>query len=210
MDISKIINRGINVILKPKQIFNEIKTEQTTLQNLIIYLAVFALPGLIGYIIGYGVVGITYSYRFAYLSYKVGIGHAVGFGIFYYIMTIIGVIAFGYVVNFLAPNFKSKQNLIQAMKLVVFTATPALLAGIFNIFPPLGLLVILGAIYSLYLLYIGIPVLMETPNDQHIIYLIISIVVYIVIVFIISWITSSLMWAALGGYPGSVTILPPY
>lgn len=204
MDISSIINRGINIILKPKEVFNQIKTEQITKEQLIIYLGIFALPGLIGYIVGYGVVGISYSVYIGQASYKVPIAWAVGFGILYYITTIIGIIIFGYIVNMLAPSFKSKQNLMQAMKLVVFSATPALLAGIFNIYPPLTLLIFLAALYGLYMLYIGIPIFMETPNDQHIVYLIVSIVAYFVIIFIISWVVSSIMWAGLGGYPGTV------
>ena len=203
MDISSIINRGINVILKPKEVFNQIKTEQITKEQLIIYLGIFALPGLIGYIIGYGVVGISYSVYLAHHSYKVPVAWAVGFGILYYIMTIIGIIIFGYIVNMLAPNFKSKQNLMQAMKLVVFSATPALLAGIFNIYPPIALLIFLASLYGLYLLYIGIPIFMETPNDQHIVYLVVSIIAYFVIIFIISWVVSAIMWAGLGGYPGT-------
>ena len=197
MDISQIISRGINVLLSPRKVFNEVKSEQINMQQIVIYLGIMALPGLIGYIIGYGVVGVP----LVFFTYKFSMGYAIGFGVFYYIMSIVGIIVFGYVINFLAPNFKSKQNLMQSMKLVAFSATPALVAGFFNIYPPLALLIFLAALYGLYMLYIGIPIFMETPKDQQIIYLIISIVAYVVIIFVLNWIVSSIMWASVGGYP---------
>jgi len=201
MDIGSLIRNGINVLTGPKQAFQRLKMEQVTMQTIITYVAIFALPGLIGYIVGYGVVGVSYSYLgWTYAVYKVPIANAVGFGIFYYIMWIILVIVFGYIINMLAPSFKSRQDLMQSLKLAAFASTPSLLAGIFNIYPPIALLTLLFALYGLYLLYLGIPVFMETPKDQHIVYLIICIVVLIVFTFIISWVISSVMWSSVGGY----------
>ena len=210
MDIGKMISNGISVLTGPKQAFQRLKMEQVTMQTIIIYVAIFALPGLIGYIVGYGVVGVSYSWGFVSWSYKVPIANAVGFGIFYYIMWIILVIVFGYIINMLAPSFKSRQDLMQSMKLAAFASTPSLIAGILNIFPPIALLTLLFALYGLYLLYLGIPIFMETPKDQHIIYLIICIVILIVFTFIISWVVSSVMWTTLGGYAGGVPYYRPF
>ena len=211
MDIGSMIRTGINILTGPKQAFEKLKTEKMTMQAIITYVAIFAFPGLIGYIIGYGVVGISYSaFGVTYYTYKVPIANAIGFGIFYYILWIILVIVFGYIINMFAASFKSKQNLMQSQKLAAFASTPALLAGFFNIYPPIGLISILLALYGIYLLYLGIPVFMETPKDQHIIYLIICIVVLIVFSAIVSWVVSSIMWSSLGGYPGWYNTIGPY
>jgi hypothetical protein len=210
MDIGKMISNGISVLTGPKQAFQRLKMEQMTMQTIIIYVAIFALPGLIGYIIGYGVVGVSYSYGFFSYSYTVPIANAVGFGILYYILWIILVIVFGYVINMLAPSFKSRQDLMQSMKLAAFASTPSLIAGIFNIFPPIALLTLLFALYGIYLLYLGIPIFMETPQDQHIIYLIICIIVLIIFTFIISWVISSVMWTSVGGYGSWYTGPSPF
>ena len=106
--------------------------------------------------------------------------------------------------------FKSKQNLMQSLKLAAFASTPSLVAGIFNIYPPIALITILFALYGLYLLYIGIPVFMETPKDQHIVYLIVCIIVLIVFTFIISWIATSIMWSTVGGWGSWVPSFGPY
>ncbi len=119
-----------------------------------------------------------------------------------YVLSIIGVIIFGYIMNMLAPSFSSKQDEIQAIKLVAYAATPGLLAGILYILPSISFLVLLAALYGLYILYLGLPVFMETPEDKRIIYLVVAIVVYIIIMVVVGAITSTVMWRIIGPYPG--------
>lgn len=197
MDINAIVDRAKNVVLKPKETLEAAKAEQPSMQDLIIYVAIVAVPTLIGIIIGYGVVGIGGFWG----HFRVPIHLALGWGILQYVLSIIGVFVFGYIVSLLAPSFSSKQDQTQAMKLVAYASTPGLLAGILYIIPPLAILVFLASLYGLYILYLGIPVFMETPEDKRLIYLIVSIVVYIIIMAIIGWITSAIMWGMIG-YPG--------
>jgi hypothetical protein len=51
------------------------------------------------------------------------------------------------------------------MKLAVYSMTPAWLAGVFALIPGLGFLRILG-LYSLYVFWLGLPVLMGPPPDK--------------------------------------------
>lgn len=198
MDINAIINRAKNVVMKPKETLEAAKAEQPSMEDLIMYVAIVAVPTLIGITIGYGVVGVG-----AFLvHFKVPMQWAVTWGVMQYVLSIIGVIIFGYIVNMLAPSFSSKQDQIQATKLVAYAATPGLLAGILYIIPPISFLVFLAALYGLYILYLGIPVFMETPEDKRLIYLIVAIVVYIAIMAVVGWITSEVMWGMIGPYPG--------
>lgn len=199
MDINAIIDRAKNVVLSPQATLEAAKAERPSMQDLIMYVAIVAVPTLIGIIIGYGFVGIGGA---VLMPFKVPIQWAVTWGVMQYVLSIIGVIVFGYVVNMLAPSFSSKQDQIQATKLVAYAATPGLLAGILYIYPPLSILAFLAGLYGLYILYLGIPVLMETPEDKRLIYLIVSIVVYLVIMAVVGWITSTVMWGMVGSYPG--------
>jgi MFS family permease len=187
MDINAIVDRAKNVVLKPKETLEAAKAEQPSMQDLIIYVGIVAVPTLIGIIIGYGVVGIGGFWG----HFRVPMHLALGWGIMQYVLSIIGVFVFGYIVNMLAPSFSSKQDQIQATKLVAYASTPGLLAGILY---PIAILVFLASLYGLYILYLGIPVFMETPEDKRLIYLIVSIVVYIIIMGIIGWITSTIMY----------------
>lgn len=116
-------------------------------------------------------------------------------GILTYILSIAAVYVTALVINALAPNFASKPSEIQAFKLAAYAQTPGLIAGILNIIPGLGILVLIASLYGLYILYLGIPELMETPKDKALIYTIAIIVVMIVISFIIGTIVGAVMLA---------------
>jgi Yip1 domain. len=192
--VEKVKNILMGPIKDPKKMFDSIKAESQTMQDLVIYLAIIGVPMLICIIIGYGVVGIGgWGYHF-----RISFGWAFAWGISQYVFSIVGIVIFGYILNALAPSFSSKQNRIQAMKLVACTATPWFIAGILYIFPPLSILVFLAGLYGLYILYLGLPVLMETPEDKRIIYLIVSIVVYIIIMVVVSQVTGAIMGRAVG------------
>jgi len=189
MDIGKMINLAINILLKPKQTLQEISHKSMPRNDIIIYLAMIGFPGLICFILGYSFV-IWYGGFYA---------ASIAGGFVYYIVAIIGIIIFGYIINELAPTFKSQQNQAQAFKLVACVATPWLLAGVFYLLPTAGFLSILAAIYGLYIMYLGLPILMGTPEDQVIPYMIISAVIFIVIAAVIGYISGVIFWAAAPG-----------
>src|SRR5262249_1967550 len=70
------------------------------------------------------------------------------------------------IINALAPTFGGQKNSSQALKLAVYSYTPAWVAGVLNILPLLGVLALLGGLYGLYLMYLGIPRLMKAPADK--------------------------------------------
>ena len=199
MDIMKIVNRVMNLILKPKETMEQLKNETVTTKDIVIYLAIIGLPTFLGIFLGYGIVGWGFSGGW--------IGYAFALGIIMYIVSIIGIIAFGFILNALANNFKSKENKMQAMKLVSYAATPWLILGIASIYPPIAIISLLGGLYGLYILYLGLPILMETPKEQQIPYFVIGLVIYIVIMGVIYWLVGWIWWQLVwssywAGYPG--------
>jgi hypothetical protein len=184
MDIMKIINQAISVLTNPKEALKKAKKEKVELMDIVIYLAIVGIPTLIGFIIGYGVIG--YSGAF--------LGASIGAAIIYYIVAIIGIIVFGFILNAFAPTFKTKQDKMQALKLVSYSATPWLIAGIFYFHPSIWFLATLAGLYGLYILYIGIPILMETPKEQHLPFLIVSIIIYVIIMGVVWQIAWQIWW----------------
>lgn len=209
MDIMKTINQAKEIMLKPKNALQKYKDEQVTLKDTLLYLGIVGFPTFLGILIGYGVVGFSFGWGGYGFTYKVPLEWAFAWALTQYILLIIGVIVFAYVFDMLASSFSSKPNKMQSMKLVSYVATPVLIAGIFNIWPPLGLLGLLAAIYSFYILYIGLPVYMGTPNDKVLVYIIVSIIIYVVIYYAIGWVVSTVMWSAIGYNPYTVTVNYP-
>lgn len=54
------------------------------------------------------------------------------------------------------------------------------------IIPMLGILTVLASLYGLYILYVGLPVLMDTPREKTLGYFVVIIIVSIVVSIIIN------------------------
>ncbi|MCL2636346.1 MAG: YIP1 family protein, partial [Betaproteobacteria bacterium] len=79
------------------------------------------------------------------------------------------------------------KNLIQALKTATYAWTASWIASIGQIVPWLGWLIVLaGIVYSIYLLYQGLPVTMKCPEEKAAGYTVLSIVCAIVLGGIIS------------------------
>jgi len=119
--------------------------------------------------------------KFFVFSSIFGIAYALAYTVFAIIVTILVFIIATYVIDALATNFKSEKDLNKSAQLVAYSGTAGYVAAIFSFIPVLGgLLSIAGAIYSIYLFYLGVGPLKKTPDDQK--------VIYIVVYIIVSWV----------------------
>ena len=84
----------------------------------------------------------------------------------FFVLTIGGVFAFAAVVDGLAPRFGAPRNYRQAFKLSAYSITAAMVAGLLAMAPALQIFALLGATYSLYLLFLGAPRLMHPPEKS--------------------------------------------
>lgn len=189
-----LVERVKNIIVSPKTEWDIIQQEETTPANLLLsYVAILALIPAIAGIIGQSVVGITLLGT----SFHVPIIWSIIGAVVQYILAFVGVYIVAFVADALAPSFGGQKNSIQAMKGVVFSYTPMWIAGIFAIIPILGWLAILG-LYGFYLLYLGLPRLMNVPQERALGYVVVVIVVAIIVYFIFGGIVGAIMVA---GYP---------
>ncbi|MFA4858213.1 MAG: Yip1 family protein [Candidatus Margulisiibacteriota bacterium] len=181
--LSKILDRAQELIQKPHATWQKIKQEETTVAALFVnYAAILVAFPVVAMIIGYSAVGVRVPME-GWVRWPLSASLLAG--VVYYVLWLIGVYLGGYIIDYLAPHFDSKPGLINSMKLVVYAATPFWLAGVFNLVPALGFLSIVG-FYSVYLLYLGLPVMMETPVDKALPYIITTIVIAIVIAVIVN------------------------
>jgi hypothetical protein len=83
-----------------------------------------------------------------------------------------GVYVMALIIDALAPSFGGVKNFGQAFKVSAYFPTAAWVAGLGMIVPQLAPLVGLASLYSLYLLYAGLPLLMKTGEGKGLIYVI--------------------------------------
>ena len=97
------------------------------------------------------------------------------------------------VIDALAPRFGGRSDRIQAFKVAAYSSTASMLAGAFALIPLIAWLAILG-FYSLYLLWLGLPRLMRTPEDKAMGFFLVVLVIMLGLGILLS----ALMWNFVG------------
>ncbi len=189
-----IVQRVKDIILKPKDVWPAIKTEQVTIKELYTsYAALLAAIPPIASFIGMSLFGISMMGMRYRTSFGMGISHLV----VSYVLTLVGIYVVAQIIDALAPSFNSQKNLVNAAKVVVFSWTPSWVAGVLFLIPALSPIALLFSLYSLYLFYLGLPILMDTPKDKALGYFVVTILLSIVIFILIGTVSRALF--GLGG-----------
>ncbi len=82
------------------------------------------------------------------------------------IMSLVGVYILALIIDALAPTFGATRSRLNAFKVAAYGGTASMLAGVLSIVPALAPIGALASLYSIYLLYLGLPVLMKCPQDK--------------------------------------------
>ena len=164
MDSAKLIARAKNILTTPKTEWPVAAAEPATVNNLYLgYIAIIAALPVIAQFIKGSLIGTS----FLGVTVRAGIGAGIGRMILGYILSLVLVYVMALIINALAGTFGAKPNLIQALKTVAYAWTAWWIAGIGVIVPWLGLLIMLaGGVYSIYLLYLGLPHTMQCPAEK--------------------------------------------
>ena len=172
-----LIARVKALLLSPKTEWPVIAAEPTDIgtvyRNYLVWLAAIpAIAAFIGFsLIGIGGFGVTF--RVPFFS---GLVNAV-VGL---VLTLAMCYVLALIVNALAPTFKGEKNLVNAFKLVAYGSTASMVAGIAYLMPALSIIALVGALYTIYLIYVGLPVLMKCPQDKAMPYTVVLILCGIV------------------------------
>lgn len=189
-----MIQRIKDILFKPKETWPQIKAEATGIGQVFTGYAMIlaAFPAVFG-LLGFTLVGQSFGPITGF--FRIPFTYALVWAVVWYVLILVALYVEGLVINALAPSFGSKPNPVNAYKLAVYSSTPMFVAGILNIVPALGILVFLISLYSFYLLYIGMPVMMETPKEKHVGYYVVTLIVMLIIYFIVGGISSAVMTA---------------
>lgn len=204
-----IVDRVKAILMSPKTEWPVIEAESTDIagvyRNYVIYLA--AIPAIAMFIgmsvFGFGGFGVTV--RMPFFS---GLINAV----VSYVLSLVMLYVLGLIVNALAPTFKGQKSPVNAFKVVAYGSTASMVAGILYLIPSLSMLVFLGALYSIYLIYVGLPVLMKCPPDKAMPYTAVIIVCGFVAALLLSVVSNAFMpgpGMRMGDAGGGVTIKTP-
>jgi hypothetical protein len=188
-----IIDRVKNICLTPNTEWPIIASEPSSTGSLISgYVAPLAAIGAVAGLIGGSVVGRSGLFTG---TYRLPLTAGLMLACWTFVGAIIGVVVIAFIINALAPTFGGEKNSTQAMKVAVYSFTPAWVAGVLQIIPALGVLGILASLYGLYLLYLGLPVLMKAPGDKAAGYTVVTVICAVVVMVAITAVGGLVMGA---------------
>jgi hypothetical protein len=213
-DRAALLQRVLDILMRPRDTWLQIDAEggnpaRIYLGYLVFLAAIPAVAGFIGYsLIGVGAFGI---------SVRVPVVQGLVSMVVGYVLSLAMVYVLALIANMLAPRFQAQQDMGSAFKLVAYASTAGMLGGVFSILPSLAMLGLLAALYSVYLIYTGIPVLMKAPQEKAVGYTAALVVCGIVAGLVVGLATSLVTPGARGlgggiagmGDTGSVTMKVP-
>ncbi len=158
-----LVERVQAILTKPKTTWPAILAEPGDAASLyrnyvLILAAIPAVAGFIGWtLVGAGMFGVTIKLPIMAALVRMVVGYALS-------LAMVWILA--QIVNALAPTFGGTKDPSAALKLVAYASTAAFVGGIFGLLPSLAVLGLIASLYSIYLLYTGVAVMMRCPPGK--------------------------------------------
>lgn len=196
MDLNKVIQRARSLLVSPRTEWPVIAAERATVVDLYrdYIMIVAAIPPICQFvktsILGYA----WHGFR----VYRLGIGQGLTAALVEYIVSLIAVYVVAVVIEALAPTFAGQPDRVQALKVAGYSYTASWVAGFAQILPGLyALFALAGAIYSLFLLYLGLPGTMKVLPERAGSYAAVTAIIALAAGWIIAQITGAITGVSL-------------
>jgi hypothetical protein len=120
----------------------------------------------------------------------------------YYLVILAAVLSMGWMIRWMGETYGASQSLARCIVLAAYIPIPLFLVGVAQLFPVLWLNLLIGlpaAAYTVFLLYLGIPVMMEIPAERG--FLFASAVLAFGLVGLVSVLAATVILWSLGAGP---------
>jgi hypothetical protein len=186
---------SLAILVRPMQAWSDIgRSARSALGLLATHTAPWALvPALCWY---YGVTHVGWQFGEEPVL-KISADSAAKICILFYLAMLAGVAFLGYMVHWMAATYAaSRSTFARGVAIATYTATPYFVAGLLGLHPSLWFDITIGvavACHCLYLLYVGVPIVMEIPAERG--FLFASAVVAIALVGVVAMMGgTALLW----------------
>lgn len=153
-----VFARAKNLLLQPRVEWRRIDEEPAGVGRTVVrsLLPLAAIPAVCS-ALGLCLIGIRGGGALVRLPWSVGVWQALSL----YLLAVVGLSVVAVVTALVAPTFGGRAEHGRGFKLAVHGATAALVGGAFLLVPPLAPLALLAALYSAYLVFTGLPIVMR-------------------------------------------------
>jgi len=163
--VQGLIERVKNIVLSPRSEWPVIAPEPTSILQLYTgyVMPLAALAAVISFI---HISAIGMHVPFAGIE-RMPIGYGLSLAIRSFAFGLVGLFLVGLIIDALAPTFAGSRDRRQALKVAAYSFTPAWLSSIVALSPILPTLLQWAVLfYGIYVLYLGLPVLMRSPQER--------------------------------------------
>jgi hypothetical protein len=160
-----LLSRLKNIVLSPQTEWPVIASEPTAASQLYVgyVMPLAVLAALMGFL-RMSVLGVNSAFG---SSFRMPISSGLTYTVMMFVSALFGVFIVGLVINALAPTFSGTRDQRQALKVAAYSLTPAMLSSVLALSPILPtLLQLLAGLYGIYVLYLGLPALMQSPKEK--------------------------------------------
>jgi hypothetical protein len=160
-----LLARIKGIVLRPSTEWPVIAAEPTTEPQLYVgYVMPLAmLAALLGFL-RMSVLGVNSAFG---SSFRMPISSGLTYTVVMFVSVLFGVFIVGIIINTLAATFSGTKDQRQALKVAAYSLTPAMLSSVLALSPILATLMqLLAGLYGIYVLYLGLPVLMQAPKAK--------------------------------------------
>ncbi|MDZ7339698.1 MAG: YIP1 family protein [candidate division KSB1 bacterium] len=148
------LTRARDILLETRQTWEQIKNEALNPAEITVrYVSVLSV-----------VPAVAFYLRFFFSRGRIWV-HFLS-TLLFFVLCIAAVHFTARVMHAIAREMEVGGEALDFLKLSAFSFTPVLLGGVFLVFPWLSGLTFIVALYGLYLLYVGIPMLARCPDEK--------------------------------------------
>ncbi len=190
MDLNRVIQRARSLLVSPRTEWPVIAAEPATIVDLYRdYIMVVAAIPAVCLFLKTSILGYAWN---GFRIYRLAIGVGLAGAIVQYIVSLAVVYLIALFIDSLAPSFAAQSDRVQAFKAAGYAYTALWVAGFAQILPGLyALFALAGAIYSAFLLYLGLPSTMKVVPERAGSYAAVTAVVALVLGWIVALIISA-------------------
>ena len=195
-----MLNHAIGLLVRPSTQWQRIASlPPATFNTMILFPCIMALLPAAAWYYGVTEVGWTVA---GGDPIKLTRDSALTIIILFYFAMVCAVGIIGYFIHWMSDTYGAQSSFAKGIVIAGFTATPLFVAGLTGLHPILWLDMLLGVVavcWATYLLYLGIPIVMDIPEERG--FLFSSAVVAVCLVMVISIMAGSVLLWDFGAAP---------
>jgi hypothetical protein len=119
-----------------------------------------------------------------------------GVGLAGLVLSVVIIVVLAFIISEIAPWFDGVKSREQALKIMVYSPTASWLAGLVMPVPLIGdVAVWVGGLYTMYLIYVGLPPVMTCPNQKAAGFMVSIVLCFVALFLVIMWLASLYFFA---------------